>query len=104
VETSLVYDDADGSGTAPCSTIGYFNGRDLVVVLAAHVVRPGTAAIRVECRMIQDGVVVGTVTAIGAPVAANATTVRVGPRPFSVCSGIYVMYMDGSEAYENRCP
>lgn len=102
--TSLIHEDADSSGSPPCSTTGYFDGRDVVTALAAHLVRPEAAGIRVTCRIVQNGVAVGSVTAVGGPVATNAAVVRVRPTAFSVCADLYVMYLDGSEAYDYRCP
>lgn len=103
VSTTLVHADEGASGTVPCSaTAAYADG--LQVVLAAHAVVPSAAAIRIECGLVQEGTVVASVTAIGAPIAANATTARTFLDPYYVCANTYVMYVDGSEVYDRGCP
>ena len=103
VSTTLVHGEEGDSGGAPCSGSAAFADGALQVVLAAHAAVPGAAAIRLECGLVQEGVVVATVTAVGA-VAADTTVVQTDLAPYSVCADIYVLYVDGSEAYDDGCP
>ncbi len=101
--TSLVHQDDGDSGPAPCSVTSYSDGRQQVVVLAAHAVEPA-AALWLTCGIVQDGRLVASVTARSALVAAAATAERIPLAPYSVCTDVFVLYVDGSVVSEDGCP
>ncbi|HEV2755113.1 MAG TPA: hypothetical protein VG318_04975 [Actinomycetota bacterium] len=103
VSTSVVHDGA-GVAVAPCSFTAFTTGSQQTGVLAAHAVEPGAVAIRVRCGIVVAGRVVASVTASGAIVATNAIVVQMPVVPFTVCTDRYMVYADGGEVRENRCP